>query len=299
MDITPNIAPNAPEKPAAEAAPQAAPQTVKACPKKKSCGAIILILALLACAGAGASAFFYLDNHNQSQEISKLKNTISTYESSQKDSAVDNAMIQSLVDPYLISFGSYYSVFETGLTEEAKVSIAAFNIGMQRLENRENTETHFQDFLIYYPNMNSMYKKLFGSDKDVAKKNFNSIHNISYDSEHERYVLPPAAYGGAGAITVTKIKDFTISPDEIVVEMYHDNVAFCELLDDTVEEVEVKKKSYCISYASSETPVDDFLKEHEEELPVYTFEFKKDTGYEDYEYKDGRFVLKNLEKTSE
>jgi hypothetical protein len=296
MDTTPNIAPTAPTTPEAPAAP-AAP-AAKACPKKKGCGAIILLLVLLVLAGAGASVFFYLDNHNQSQEITKLKNTISTYESSQKESAVDKAMIQNLLDPYAVSFGPYYSVFETGLTEDAKATIALLNINYQFLGTQKNTETNFEDFTVYYPQVNSKYKQLFGSNKDLAERSFssNKFNQLKYDNG--QFTVSPAAFGGSGAYTINKIKDFSISTDVIEVEMYHDNVPFCDLVAETVAEDEIEGKTYCVDHLDDEG-IDKFLESHMEEMPVYTLKFEKDTGYEYYEYKDGRFVLKSLEKVSE
>ena len=306
MDTTPNIAPQAEPKeapavePKAETAPAAEP--VKSCPKKKGCGVTILLLALLALAGAGTSVFFYLDNQNQAKENSKLKETISTYEASVREEpdTTDAAMIQNLLDPYLVSIGTYYSVFETGLTEDTKATIAALGVNFKSIGTQKNPETNFEDYTIYYPYVNSEYKRLFGSDKELAEKSFtgNKLNQLQYDDSANMFVISSAGYGGTGAYTVNKIKDFSISPDEITVEIYHDNVPFCDLGTDMVAEVEVENNGYCVDYLN-ENAVGDFLRDHEEEMPVYTLKFEKDNGYEDYEFTSGRFVLKSLEKTSD
>ncbi len=293
MDTTLNIAPTAPEKPVES-------QAAKACPKKKGYRAIILLLTLLAAAGASASVFFYLDGHNQSQEVAKLKKAVNTYDTLLQESPVDAAMVQSLMDPYLVSFSGHYSVFESGLTEDAKAVISMFNTNIHSLGTKTNTEANMEDFTVYYNDLNSTYKKLFGSDKDIAEKTFSGIkfRTIEYDGAG-MFSITPAGTGGAGGATISKIKDYTITPDEITVEMYHDTVPLCDLGIDLVAEDEVEGKTYCIESLSEENAISNFLEEHEEEMPVYSFGFKKDTGYKDYEYKNGRFVLKSLEKVSE
>jgi hypothetical protein len=254
----------------------------------------------LALTGAGASVFFYLDNYNQSQEITNLKDTISTYESSQKESGVDKAMIQNLLDPYMLPFGAYYSVFEAGFSEDTKAIIAALNLGYQSIYHQEWNVAGVQEISFYYQQLNSEYKKLYGSDEDLPKKSLEigKFGQFRYNETDDTFTIARGGYGGTGAFTVNKIKDFSISTDTIEVEMYHDNVPFCDLVAETAAEDEVEGKNYCVDHLDDEG-IDKFLESHTEEMPVYTLKFEKDTGYERYEYKDGRFVLKSLEKTSD
>ncbi|MBQ6487277.1 hypothetical protein IJI89_02520 [Candidatus Saccharibacteria bacterium] len=207
---------------------------------------------------------------------------------------ISKEVARSIIKPYIGTFNYLNTVFEYGLTDEAKIEIAYQNVRPTSI-----TTTEAQGVISYkvaYSGLDEAYKRLFKLSTSVPKQNYAVSHGdtFEYTESSNEYIVKPFNGGGAGSGMFTVVKKADYTDDGLVVEVYHDVLPTCEAAADSKEE-EDKEEQYCIEVSGSgiaesmdEYNVKVLIEKFTDEVPVYKMKFS---------YFDGHLVLDNISKS--
>lgn len=194
-------------------------------------------------------------------------------------SKIDDALVQALVDPYLVDFGAFENVLNYDFDVNAKMKIAFDNIGARQIESMDANEW---SVTVRYDDFDKKYKYLFGSDQEIEKRSYNSPYfmGLTYDREYFKAVL--SGYGGTGGTMFSIIKGARYDGDKLLVDMYHDIARWCVTLDN-------EAKDYCIDapHLDTENKIENLIKNFADRVPVYTMTFAKDGDH---------YILRDIKK---
>ena len=248
---------------------------------KKNKGMIIgmIILAFLAAGGVGFGVWAFLSGN---QKEAKLNEQISDLQSQLNSSSqnfmtdadenvdtIDKDLAQNLVNPYLVGYKYGVNILDSGLNEESKVNVAYYNLRIDDM--LDNT--------IFYATLNNKYKYLFGNNEELGKKNYEVGYNtLVFDASNDRFSFNEGGGGGTGLTIVNEVKDIIINNGDVIVQVYHDNVPFCD------EGESVTK--YCAAMGEIDSS-DNWMNSHRDEMPVYNMVFSQNNDH---------YVLTGIEK---
>ena len=195
-----------------------------------------------------------------------------------------NETAHTLIHPYIRVFNYLSGVFESGLTEDAKVEIVFRNLDYSRIVKSDN------NLKVGYPDLNSEYKRLFGSSKDLEKKNYSVGHSDSFafDESSNSFNVSEYAGGGTGLGMFTVVKTAKYTSDGAIIEVYHDVVELC-YVDSTSDEYCIDKANGAIIESIDEFNTKTLIEKHEKDIPVYQMTFLNDNG---------RLVLGSINKVN-
>ncbi|MBQ6593684.1 hypothetical protein IJI00_01260 [Candidatus Saccharibacteria bacterium] len=199
-------------------------------------------------------------------------------------SEINNALAQTIVDPYLVHFGAFSDIFDYDFDVNAKIKIAFDNLSAAEVASA--TMSSEWSVTVPYDGLNREYKYLFGSDQEIEKRSYDTPHFGSFSFIEGQgsglFKVEINGMGGSGATMFSIVKGARYSGSNLVVDVYHDAVSWCETDDKIGNE-------YCVkaySAAKSES-VYNLIKNFADRVPVYTMTFAED---------DGHYILKNVQK---
>ncbi len=255
--------------------------------KKGGKGAIIgmVIFAILALGGIGFGVWVWMDGNTQKdalnsqisaleQQNNDLQNAIKNGEEILND-GIDKDLLQNLIEPYLGSFHYNKNIFDYDFDDNVRIELAFQNLKSSVVVEKEDEVS----YRVPYGLLNEEYKKLFGSNLELAQKDYavGELGDKFYYSENSFKVVEQPG-GGGGASMVSAIKDGYYNGDSIVVEVYHDVIDWCEMTED----------QYCLqSWPISNEELLNLINEFGNNVSIYRMTFAKDNGH---------YVLLSVEK---
>ena len=205
---------------------------------------------------------------------------------------ISKEVARSLIKPYIGTFNYLNSVFEFGLTDEAKVEIAYQNVRPSNITTSESNGVI--TYTVSYSGLNEAYKRLFKLSTSMPKQNYSVSHgdNFEYIESGNQFKVTPFNGGGAGSGMFTVVKSADYTDDGLVVEVYHDVLPTCEAAAEDMDEE--KEEKYCIEVSGSgiaesmdEYNVKTLIEKFTDDVPVYKMNFA---------FFDGHLVLSSVSK---
>ena len=242
----------------------------------------IILLLLIAAGGVGFGVWAYMDGNAQKDQLnsqisalqqqnSELVNNINDGVS---DGVIDKNVLQNLINPYIGAFHYGNNIFNYDFSDDIRVEIA-----FQNLSPSEVSAVGTDPYVVSYNALNERYKKLFGSEFNIDQKDYNvgELGDRFYFSDNSFKVVPQPG-GGAGASMVSVVKNGSYEGDNIVVEVYHDMIAWCDVTDN----------DYCLgSWPIADEDLELLINNHVDIIPTYKMTFSEDNGH---------YVLTSVEK---
>lgn len=269
----------------------------------------MVLLVLIAIGGVGFGVWQMMQGQNKDAQIADLKTQVANCANAGDDSTenvtvacpdgtsteivknvITNDLAQTLINPYLESFGYLNNLLDYSFDDDAKIIVAFQNINPYETHSHDG-ENGFELYKVYYNSLNDKYKEMFGSSKSLEKKDYDAGHSISFsysDDNGEYYDVLPFYGGGAGEAMFSVVKSANYDDGSIIVQVYHDLVSIC-FEEDTND-------GYCIDAGGLQNAVvnsvdqynmSDLISEFADDIPIYTMTFVKD---------DGHYVLSNVQK---
>lgn len=245
--------------------------------KRKGIVVTVVVLVLIAILGIGFGIWAFLswnqDKDSLSQRIKELeeKERIIIEDTEDSGLPIDNdpALLQSLIMPYSVTLGgSSNTVFEYDFDDNVKAAITYYNLSPR------NTEDFVGGEKVFFGDLNSEFKKLFGTDKSLEEKSYSLSHGVSleYNAENGKYTVNRFLGGGTGGSVLMIAKDATVEDGKLVVNVYYDIIPWC---DGLVGADERKDKEYCLKNNDGET-LFDFVNRKKDSIPLSEMIFTKD-----------------------
>ncbi len=242
--------------------------------KKKSL-IIMIVLGVLALGGIVFGIIGMVTGANKKPEtVVKVEKTIDLNE------------VQNLVNPFLKPMTYLGTILDFGFSDSAKFELARVNSDASRAEGN--------GIIVDYQPVSREYEYLFG--EVLEKKSYGGeqlpIYNFVIDEATgtERFVASEiGGSGGYGIGTFSIVKDAYYDGEDLIVEIYHDNVTMCAV-------AEGEDTDYCLpgdaggaTYKYMTEEMADFIDENEASIPVYSLFFSVDEGH---------YVLTDIEQDS-
>ena len=184
----------------------------------------IVILSVLALAGIGFGVygFFFKAPENACEN----NDTIATDASEVvTNDVINDDFVDNLVEKYLFLFGFLHNTIDDGLTEDTKVRIAYGNIpeyddGYVDMDLNGGCGGE----IISYDSLNSSYKKLFGSNENIEKKNYypNETLSFEFDDSSDKFTVNYFCGGGTGAELIEGVSNYSVEDEKLIVDIAHD-----------------------------------------------------------------------------
>ena len=206
---------------------------------------------------------------------------------------ITNEVAQTIIKPYIGTFNYLNTVFEYGLTDEAKIEIAYQNVrptNIRTIESSTNTDA----YEVSYSGLDSAYKELFKVSTNIPKQNFSVSHGdtFEYKEENNSFLVKPFNGGGAGSSMFTIIKSADYTDEGLTIAVYHDVLPSCEAMNGDKEE-ELEEEKYCmdgpasgdIVYTMDKYNVKTLIEKFTKDIPVYAMKFS---------YFDNHLVLDSI-----
>ena len=239
---------------------------------KKNTGMIIgmIILALLAAGGIGFGIWGLLsmqkDNETKCASSEKEETSEEIDINVETNSLINEELAYNIVKPYIISLRYGINIFDQEFNETNKAEVAYRN-----LSNGLNSDW------VFYDDFNKEFQYLFGNDEELAKTNYQIGYDIlTYIPENNNFKVEAGGGGGTGLYTINIVKNASSNNNDIIIEMYHDNVPICS--DDS------SNASYCMTNEQYEN-LESWIAEHQDNIPTYSMTFRINNEH---------YVLKNI-----
>ena len=202
---------------------------------------------------------------------------------------ITNDLAQSLINPYLGTFNYLHNILDYTFDDAAKMVVAFRNMNPESIYSYQSDNIGIY-YRVDYSDINSQYQKMFGNSSSIEKKDYNPGHSLTFsyinDGGHEMFEVMPFNGGGTGMAMFSVVKNASYNDENIIVNVYHDNVPVCEAVDST--------NKYCIEVNGSAiiNSIDDFnmrelINSFADKIPVYTMTFTKNNSH---------YVLSNIQK---
>ncbi len=241
---------------------------------KKNTGMItgMIILALLAAGGIGFGVWGLLNLQNNNEQKCVSDNTENISEEVDIDlnegNTVSKELAQNLIDPYLVSLRYGVNIFDQDFNETNKAEVAYRNL-----------DSYAKGDWVFYDSFNEKYQYLFGNDEELAKTNYQLAYDIlTYNPDSNNFKVDVGGGGGTGIYIVNVMKNVSSAENNIIVDMYHDNVPVCS--EDS------SNSDYCMTNESY-NDLESWIEEHQDKVPTYTMTFIINNGH---------YVLNNISK---
>ncbi|MBR3236375.1 hypothetical protein IKF92_01710 [Candidatus Saccharibacteria bacterium] len=256
---------------------------------KKSNGLIIatVFCAILAVAGIAFGIYSFLQLNDKTAENDKLKAQIESAgiepgisdasDNKASGQTISNAVAQNIIEPYIRDFYYVNNVFDHEFSEDAKVEIAYLNVWPTFVTSSPESD----DKIINYYSFNETYQELFGSNAELAKKNYKKDYtaDFKYDDSLQSFIVNQGGSGGTGELMFSIVKSARIDGENLLIEVYHDKILLCDA---------EPNDGYCFN--PDDTPIradNAIFQNFTDKIPVYKMTFVEDSGH---------FVLKDIQK---
>ena len=265
----------------------AAPVTPAApvAPKKSSNIALIIILAVLALAGIGFGVYEFLQNQNQNQtptgepETSKFE---ITNEEAEKTIAKYLSLYSDMPTHY-VDVNYDKTPFINGYDDKDFHAQAAFeNTPLGFISTTVCPENAFDCETVPYNIVNAKHKELFGSDKELAKKDYQfACGALTYNAERNAFIYETFGCGGAmQPFGYYQVKDTEALTDGYNINVYFTKAQYVDQDDKGMLEIEfsLSDKTAKTVKGNGQWPPIELIDEYVDQLPIYQFQFKQDAG---------------------
>ena len=187
------------------------------------------------------------------------------------EKTVDDVAAVNLIEPYLTSIAYATNIIDSGITEAAKFATAFNNVvGRDMYVNGEN-------YSVTYTALNAKYRELFGTNAPEQNVDGGAYMTASYGVDENGigwFYVTAFPVQGAGLVPVTRVMGTRYNEEnELVVEVYHDNVSVCGYANVT--------SGYCFDPLNiGEEAIDAIIEQYGDQMPTAQLIFSNEiSGY--------------------